>query len=131
MPFSAGSHVNVKRRYAIYWGLIDVKLLPSAPGWKGPSDCAVIHVLIPLSIGLADPELFRYARYSATHLLKAQLPAHGYELQYLDEFKYFEDVQWQSAEEAEFYLALSARAQETRQLQLGRIHFYTAEDADG
>jgi hypothetical protein len=124
-----GSHYNLKRQYTIYWGLVDVRVLPTAPNAKEGLDSAVIHTIMPLPVGPPHARLYPHAHQCAVNLLKAELPALGYELKYLDEFKYYEDMQWQTDEDTQLYSTLSAKARETKKLQLGRIHFYSSSNA--
>ncbi len=128
MAVVQGVHCNLKRQYTIFWGLVDVRVLTTAPNWKEEFDSAIVHTLLPLSVSHEHPEPIGYARQRATELLKTELPKYGYELKYLDEFKFYEDAQWQTEEAAKFYRTLSSQARETKSLQLGRIYFYSSSD---
>lgn len=129
VAISQGTHCNLKRQYTIYWGLIDVRVLPTAPNRQEQFDGAIIHALLPLSAS-HEHSPFGYARQRAIELLKVELPTYGYELKYLDEFKHFEDVQWQAEEDLKFYRALASQTHATKKLQIGRIYFYSSLDAE-
>lgn len=106
-------------RRKIRWVLVDVEVLPSASNWAQDSDRAIVHIIMPA---------FSYR--DAVRQLREELPGHGYEFRYVDEIEDFEDVEWKTSEDSEKYKALRRAAEETRQLQFGRFHFYSSTDLD-
>ena len=103
----------------IRWVLADVEVLPSASNWKEGSDRAVVHIIMPA-----------FSHKDAAHKLKEELPKHGYEFRYVDEFEAFEDVDWKTPEAKALYNSLFRKAEETRQIQFGNFYFYSSTDED-
>jgi len=103
----------------IRWVLVDVEVLPTASNWTKGNDRAVVHIVMPA---------FSYK--DATRQLKEELPKHGYQFRYVDEFEDFNDVEWKTPEDKVLYYALFRTAQETRKFQFGKFYFYSSMDED-